>query len=108
MADVVQQRRNAHITALGVTDPHQIAALLQQRERAPRQVIRAERVLKTRMAGARIHQERQPELPHIPQPLERGRVDQSKRKRINPDVIPEWIADDFQVFGPAAFTALLA
>jgi hypothetical protein len=46
------------------------------------------------MAGARVDEIRQPELPHVTQPLERGGVDQSQSERVDPDVVPEGVADD--------------
>ena len=92
--DIVQQRRDANVRASAFTDVAQVTALLEQRQRTARQGIRAERVLETRMAGARIYQKRQPELSHVPQPLEGRCVDQAKGERLDTDVIPEGIADD--------------
>jgi len=69
MSDVVQQGGDPDVGAGRVAETAKVAALLEQAEGAPRERVCAERVLKTRMAGARIHQECQPELPHISQPL---------------------------------------
>jgi hypothetical protein len=92
----VQERGDADVRAGILAKIAEVAALLEERQRTPRERIRAERVLETRMAGARIDQERQPELSHVPQPLKRRRVDESERERLDADVIPKRIPNDFQ------------
>src|SRR5687768_1390679 len=94
MADVVQQSGDVNEAPLMLSEVAEVAALLEERERTSGQMIRAQRMLKSRMAGARIHQENEPELPHVPQPLKRRRIDQSKRERVDTDVVPEGVADD--------------
>ena len=59
-------------------------------------MIRAERVLETRMRPSGIDEIRQTELPDVPQPLKHRRVDEAKRQTIDTDVIPEWVPKDFQ------------
>ena len=57
-------------------------------------MIRAERVLEARVRGAGIDEVREPELPHVAQPLEHGRVDELERQRVDTDVVPERVAND--------------
>src|SRR5258708_7439364 len=71
----------------------------------PTATVRAERVFKARVACARVDEEGEPQLPHVAQALERRRVDEPQREWIDADVVPQRVADDFQAFGPAAFTA---
>src|SRR3954471_13129602 len=42
-----------------------------------------------------VYEERQTELPDVAQALERRRVDQLEGEWIEPDVVPEGVADDF-------------
>ncbi len=76
MADVVQERGGADHGAFVFSNAAQRAALLQEGERATGQMIRAQRVLESRVRGARVHEERKPQLPHVAQPLEDRRVHQ--------------------------------
>ena len=46
------------------------------------------------MARAGIHEVGESELAHVAQPLERPRVDQPERERVDADVVPERVADD--------------
>ncbi|MNC97019.1 hypothetical protein D3C83_145460 [compost metagenome] len=57
-------------------------------------MIRAKRVLEAGVTGARIYEKGQAQLPHVPQPLERRRVDEAQREGLDPDVVPERVADD--------------
>ena len=79
--------------------------LLEQRERAPGEVVRAERVLEARMRGAGIDEKREAELANVAQPLERRRIDQLEGERIEPDVVPERVADDFDGHGWLTWSA---
>jgi hypothetical protein len=62
-------------------------------------VIRAERVLESRVGGARVHEVRVAELPDVSQPLERCAVDDAERARVDPDVVPERVPHDLEVAG---------
>ena len=45
---------------------------------------------------------RETELPDVAQALERRRIDEAHRGVVDPDVVPERVADDlYQIFGPA-------
>ena len=91
--DVVQQRG-------GGDDPRfshrrlQLTARREQRERATGEVPGAERVLEPRVRRARVDEVREPELPHVPQPLECPRVDEADRQVVERDVVPERVPDD--------------
>ena len=62
--------------------------------------MRAKRVFKARVRRTGIDEERVAKLPHISQPLQRRRVHQCQRERIESDVVPERIANDFHVRHP--------
>lgn len=95
MANVVEQRGDPDQDALVAVDQREVVLILEQRERSPRQVVRSERVLEPRVSGSRIDEEGQPELANVPQPLEGRCVDQLETERIEPDVVPERVTDDF-------------
>ena len=70
VADVVQQggeSQSQQACGLG-TGPRGLCEL---RQRAARQVVRAERMLEARMGGAGIYEESVTELTHVPQSLKR-------------------------------------
>ena len=69
--------------------------LLEQRQRAPSEVVGSEGMLEPRVRGAGIDEEGEPQLPHVAQALERRRVDQLEAERIEPNVVPERVANDF-------------
>ncbi len=98
VSDVVEQRgepRQLHVFAI---DEREVGLVLEQREHAARQVVRAEGVLEARVRRAGVDQEGQPELPNVSEPLECRCVDQLEGERIEPDVVPERIADDVHGF----------
>ena len=97
VTDIVKQRGDAHVGAWSIAKIREVAAFLEEQQRAPSEMIGAERVLETRMARARVHKERESKLSYIAQSLERRCVDESQRQRFNADVVPERVADDFHV-----------
>ena len=76
VADVVQQRGDADQHAFVATERRVIVVLLEQRQRAPGEVIRSQGVLEPRVRRAGIDEEGEPELPNVAEPLERRRIDQ--------------------------------
>src|SRR5687767_752797 len=94
MSDVMQERRRGDDRALARIDPCELAALGQEGEGAPGEMIRAERVLEARVSGTGIDEVGEPELANVAQPLERGRVDEANGDVIDADVVPERVADD--------------
>ena len=109
VADVVQQRREAQPQR--VVRVERLAVLVEQRERAPREMVGAERVLEPRVGRPGIDEKRVPQLPDVAQALDGGCVEELERLRLEPDVVPERIADDFEpghalgLGGPASRTA---
>ena len=96
---VLYQRGNADVLSLIGTDSIELSPLAQQRDRAAREVIRAQRVLEARMRRAGIDQVSKAELSHIAQALEVAGVHELHRERVNPDVVPEGVANDLEVHG---------
>ena len=94
MAHVVEQRCRGHHRRFVGGNAVERAAVPQVGQRAPGQMIRAQRVLEPRMRRARIHEVRQAQLSHVTQALHDGRIEQSLGDRVNPDVVPEWVADE--------------
>jgi hypothetical protein len=94
MTDVVEQRGGGNDCALGGLDARKLSAFREQRERAPREVIRAKRVLESGVCRPGINEVGEPELPNVSKPLKGGGVDEAKGDVIDADVVPEGIADD--------------
>src|SRR6185503_4068764 len=69
VSDVVEQRRRPEYAAVARVDVGKVAALLEEPKRAPGEVIGAERVLEPAVRRAGIHEEREPQLPHVAQAL---------------------------------------
>ena len=82
-------------------------ALRQLGGRAAGQVIGAEGVLEPVVGCAGIDQERVAELAEVAQALQGRGIDQRERFRLDPDIAPQRVADDFEVgrYGPAFRTA---
>src|SRR3989442_1204545 len=93
--DVVQQRGQLQAHAVRGIEP-EVARGFELRQRAAREVVRAERVLEAAMRGAGIDEERVPQLTDVTQPLDGGGVDHGQRFGIEPDVVPERVADDLE------------
>ena len=70
-------------------------------------MIGAERVLEAGVGGAGIDKEGVAELPDIAKPLDGGRIQYLQRRTVQPDVVPQRVADDLESGsqGPAAATA---
>jgi hypothetical protein len=58
-------------------------------------VIRAECVLETSMGGAGVYEEGMTDLTNVAKALDCGRVESKQGRVIDPNVVPERIADDF-------------
>ena len=95
MADVVQQGCHPYRETLFRADRPELAHLLQRRESPPGQMKGAESVLEAAVGGAGVDQECVPDLADVAEALNRGRVEGEKGRAIDPDVVPEGIADDF-------------
>ena len=93
VADVVQQRGQLDQQGVGLADLGGVLRA-QRRDGAPRQMVSAERMLEPAVGGAGIDEESVPELPDVAQPLEGGRVDHPQGGGLEPDVLPEQVADD--------------
>jgi hypothetical protein len=65
-------------------------------EGPPGQVVRAQTVLESAVGGARIDEKRVPQLADVPEALDRRRVDHRQGVRLEADVVPERVADDFE------------
>ena len=92
---IVQQRRGPHDLLLPDGDLRERPAFLEQTQRQPRQMPGTQCMLETGMRGAGVDEKCQPQLPHIPQTLQHGRFQQRQRQRVEPDVVPERIAQNF-------------
>ncbi len=97
MADVVQQCCHPYRNTLFRAGGAELADLLQRRERTPGQMERAERMLEAAVSGARVDQECVTDLTDIAEALHRGSVERQERGPVDPDVVPERVADDLCV-----------
>src|SRR5437879_13299252 len=71
-------------------------------------MISAEGVLEAAVRGARVDEEGMAQLPHVAESLNGGGVDHREGRGVEPDVVPERVADDLerrQRDGPASRTA---
>src|SRR5204863_8907645 len=77
------------------------------REHAPGEVVWAQRVLEAAVSGARIDEEGMAQLAHVAEALHGGRVDNRDGLGVEPDVVPERVANDLEARqrGPASRTA---
>src|SRR5712691_9293150 len=92
MADVMKQRGELDLQLLG---------------HAAGKMVCTQRVLKPGVCGPRVNEKCVTELPDVPQPLERRRVDDRERLGLEADVVPKRVANDLeftQVVGPASRT----
>ena len=107
VADVVEQRGQLEPAQVGGGDGSAPRHLFELGERAAREMIRAQGVLEARVRRAGIDQERVPQLAHVAEALNRGRIHHGERLGLEPDVVPEWIANDLELThaGPASRTA---
>jgi hypothetical protein len=62
-------------------------------------VVGAERVLEAGVGGAGIDEEGVAELPNIAEPLDGGRVQDLQRRSVQPDVVPQRVANDLKAVG---------
>ena len=104
MTDVVQQRRQRHRAAVQLVHTLQPAPLLEDVQRALREMIDADRMIETRVRRARIDEVCVAQLLDVAQPLIRGGVDDAARDRVDPDRVPERIADRDRLHGCGCVT----
>ncbi len=107
--DVVQQRRQPHGEGVARVEPG-AGRLLELGERAPGQVVGAQRVLEAAVGRAGVDEKRLPQLAYVAQALHRGGVHHGERLGVQPDVVPERVAHDLELGrsharGPASRTA---
>ena len=95
--DVVEQGRQLEAAQLGRRRGRAPRRLLELRQRPARQMVGAERVLEPRVRGAGVDEERVSQLAHVPQPLHRGRVHHGECLGVEPDVVPQRVADDLEL-----------
>jgi len=108
MPDVVQQRGEFQAQQAGGLEGRAPCRLLEVRERAADEMERAQGVLEPGVSRARVHEEGMSELAYVAQPLQRGRIHDGEGFGIEPDVVPQRVADDLEVGhagGPAARTS---
>ena len=96
MTDVVQQCRQTHGGALLLGNALQLAPFLERRERPAGEVIRPERMLEAGVRGTGIDEEGVAELANVAE-LYGGGIEREERNPVEPDVVPERIADDFEL-----------
>jgi len=108
MADVVQQRRKLQAQQAGGIEGRAPGGLLELRQRAAGQMVRTQSVLEARVGGARVDEKRVSQLAHVAQALNGGRIHDGERLGLEPDVVPQRVADDLErghPRGPASRTA---
>ena len=101
MTDVVQERGGSNDRLLVFADRDQVLGFAKERQRAPREVVRAERVLESRMGGAGIDEISPTELPHVAQPLKDLGVDQPERQLVDADIVPDRVTQNLEACAPS-------
>ena len=99
--DVVEQRGRANYRLLLLADRRSVFSFAKEGERASGEVVGAECVLKTRVCRAGIDQICPPELAHISQSLKDVRINELECEVIDPNVVPDRVAQDLEVHGPS-------
>ena len=102
VADVVEQGGHPNSEAFFRADRSRVAQLLQRREGPPGQMKGAEGVLEAAVGGAGVDQECVTDLADVAKALNGGRVERKQGGVVDPDVVPERIADDLGGSGGAA------
>jgi hypothetical protein len=72
-----------------------MADVIQRGDSPPGQVVRAQRVLESGVGRPRVYQKAVADLADVPKPLDSRGIESQKRGSVEPDVVPEGIADDF-------------
>ena len=96
VSDVMKQRGRPH-DGIVASAERPAFALGEQGQRTAGQMVRAQCVLEARMGRAGVHEVRQPQLTHVAQSLHDTGVDQPHREVIDPDVVPQRVADDLEI-----------
>src|SRR2546422_3934429 len=107
VADVVQQRGQLEPHAICGREPR-VPRVLELGEHAPGEMIGPQGVLEAAVGGARIDEEGMAQLAHVAEALHGGRVDYRDGLGVEPDVVPERVANDLEARqrdGPASRTA---
>src|SRR5258705_3267745 len=117
VTNIVQQCRCSNHRLLGLTDRRRILRFAKERQRAAREVVRAECVLEARVGGTGIHEVGPAKLPNVSESLKDFGINEPEGKLIDPDVVPDGVAQNLeahspfgprrwrQPFGPAFFVA---
>ena len=94
VADVVEKGRVGDQTLVPPCLGRAWLLLFQDAERLDRQVVDAKGVVEAGVGGAGVDEVGQPELADVAEPLKGRRVDDGDGDRIQPDRVPQRIADD--------------
>jgi hypothetical protein len=96
VSDIMKERRRSNYRlffSICTTEP---VALGHQRQRSARQMIRAECVLEPRVGRSGINEIRQAKLPDVSESLKDFRIDETERQLVDTNVVPDWVAQDFE------------
>ena len=96
MPNVVEQRGRPDYGGFLRARGPQSLTLDHRRERATRQMVRSHRVLEARMSCARINEIREAKLTDVAEALKNIRVYEPECQLIHTDIVPEWVAQDFE------------
>jgi hypothetical protein len=91
----MEQRGNPRHHAFVAAQRVIVVVLLEQGQRSARKVIGSQGVLEPGVSRARVDQEGESQLADVPEALKGRRIDQLEAERIEPNVVPEWVANDF-------------
>jgi len=96
VSDVVQKGGHPDRDAVLLERDRQLANFVESGDGSPGQVVRAESVLEPGVSGAGVHQVAVADLTDVPEALNCGCVEGAEGGSVEPDVVPEGIADDFR------------
>src|SRR5436309_7936471 len=92
VTDVVKERGRPHDRLFFFADRNRIGRLAEERQRPPREVMGAERVLESGVGCARVDEVRPTELADVPQALKDVGVDELERQLVDSNVVPDGVA----------------
>jgi len=96
MADVVQECRRPDDRLLLLADRDRMLGLAKQCQRASREMMRAESVLKARMRCAGINEVGPAKLANVTQTLKDFGIDEFERQLVDADVVPDGVAQNLE------------
>jgi hypothetical protein len=92
---IVQQCGHANSQTVLFGSGAYLAEIAEGRQRPPGEVVRSEGMLESGMGGAGVDEKGVSQLTDVAQALNRRSIESEERGRIDPDVVPQRVSNDF-------------